>query len=322
MSATSSSSSPSQGSSFADRFEGAKDLLKAWRNGMRQDPALTVSQWADKHRVLSPRGASEAGPWRTDRTPYLREIMDALSPSRPIQRVVFMKGAQLGGTEAGNNWIGYVVHHAPGPMLAVQPTVELAKRFSQQRIDPLIEASPSLRERVSPARSRDSGNTVLSKEFPAGILVMTGANSAVGLRSMPARYLFLDEVDAYPPSADEEGDPVPQQSFGVQLLDAAKDKNMAPWLVGWVFLWFALLDFVSGITRPLITWSVFGCYAAYRYAWFLMTLSYSQTWQQAFVQSWGDFDQALLQMVLSYWFGERVRKAVFGGNASHGGAGK
>lgn len=88
----------------------------------------------------------------------------------------------------------------------------------------------------------------------------------------------------------------------------------------WVFLWFALLDFVSGITRPLITWSVFGCYAAYRYAWFLMTLSYSQTWQQAFVQSWGDFDQALLQMVLSYWFGERVRKAVFGGNASHGGA--
>ena len=93
-------------------------------------------------------------------------------------------------------------------MLAVQPTVELAKRFSRQRIDPLISESPALRERVKPARSRDAGNTVLSKEFPAGILVITGANSAVGLRSMPARYLFLDEVDAYPPSADEEGDPV------------------------------------------------------------------------------------------------------------------
>jgi len=49
---------------------------------------------------------------------------------------------------------------------------------------------------------------VLAKDFPGGILVLTGANSAVGLRSMPARYLFLDEVDAYPPSADEEGDPV------------------------------------------------------------------------------------------------------------------
>jgi len=41
-----------------------------------------------------------------------------------------------------------------------------------------------------------------------GILIMTGANSAVGLRSTPARYIFLDEVDAYPASADEEGDPV------------------------------------------------------------------------------------------------------------------
>lgn len=134
--------------------------------------------------------------------------MDALSPSHPARRVVVMKSAQVGFTESGNNWIGYVIHHAPGPMLAVQPTVELAKRFSRQRIDPLIAESPALRDRVRPARSRDAGNTVLSKEFPAGLLVITGANSAVGLRSMPARYLFLDEVDAYPPSADEEGDPV------------------------------------------------------------------------------------------------------------------
>jgi phage terminase large subunit GpA-like protein len=93
-------------------------------------------------------------------------------------------------------------------MLAVQPTVELAKRNSRQRIDPLIEESPELRERVKPARSRDAGNTMLSKEFAGGILIMTGANSAVGLRSTPARYIFLDEVDAYPASADEEGDPV------------------------------------------------------------------------------------------------------------------
>lgn len=119
-----------------------------------------------------------------------------------------MKGAQVGGTEAGNNWLGYLIHHAPGPALAVRPTVELAKRFSRQRVATLIEETPVLRERVAPARSRDSGNTVLNKEFPGGILVMTGANSAVCLRSLPARYLFLDEIDAYPASADEEGDPV------------------------------------------------------------------------------------------------------------------
>ena len=194
--------------SALSEFDGVDELLRAWGNGLKPDPVLKVSEWADQHRILSSRASAEPGYYRTDRTPYMREIMDALSPSHPARRIVFMKAAQVGATEAGNNWIGYVIHHAPGPMLAVQPTVELAKRFSRQRIDPLIAESEEISERVKPARARDAGNTILSKEFPGGLLVLTGANSAVGLRSMPARYLFLDEVDAYPPSADEEGDPV------------------------------------------------------------------------------------------------------------------
>jgi phage terminase large subunit GpA-like protein len=189
-------------------FDGAEDILRTWRRGMRPDPDLTVSEWADQHRWLSSRASAEPGRYRTARTPYLREIMDALSPRHPAQRISFMKAAQVGATEAGNNWIGFVIHHAPGPMLAVLPTVEMAKRTSRGRLDPLIADSPALRERVNPARSRDAGNSMLSKEFPGGILVLTGANSATGLRSMPARYIFLDEVDAYPASADEEGDPI------------------------------------------------------------------------------------------------------------------
>tara|TARA_R110002167_G_C12707254_1_gene655209 strand:+ start:26344 stop:28290 length:1947 start_codon:yes stop_codon:yes gene_type:complete len=181
---------------------------KAFDRGLRPDPLLKVSEWADQHRRLSGKGASEPGPWRTSRTPYLREIMDCLSPSSPYERVVFMKGAQIGATECGNNWIGYVIHHAPGPMLAVLPTVEMAKRNSRQRIDPLIEESEVLSSLVKPARARDSGNTVLTKSFQGGLLAMTGANSAVGLRSMPVRYLFLDEVDGYPGDIDGEGDPV------------------------------------------------------------------------------------------------------------------
>ncbi len=131
-------------------------LVQAWAEGLRPDPALTVAEWADRHRVLSPRASAEPGRYRTSRTPYMREIMEALSPAHPAQRVVFMKGAQVGATEAGNCWIGYVVHHTPGPMLAVQPTVELAKRFSRQRIEPLIEETPALRRKVAPARSRDA----------------------------------------------------------------------------------------------------------------------------------------------------------------------
>jgi phage terminase large subunit GpA-like protein len=190
------------------RFDGDLEIVQAWRDGLAPEPALLVSEWADRHRVLGSRDSAEPGPYRTSRTPYLREVMDALSPSHPARRVVFMKGAQVGATTVGTNWIGYVVHHAPGPMLAVQPTTELAKRFSDQRIDPLIEETPAIRERVAPARSRDSGNRQLSKEFPGGQLVMTGANSAVGLRSMSARFLFLDEIDAYPGDVEGEGDPI------------------------------------------------------------------------------------------------------------------
>ena len=126
-------------------FEGAEDILRHWRRGIRPDPNMTVSEWADAHRKLSSRASAEPGQYRTARTPYLREIMDALSPSHPAQRVTFMKAAQVGATEAGNNWIGFVIHHAPGPMLAVLPTLEMAKRPSRGRIDPLIEDRPALK---------------------------------------------------------------------------------------------------------------------------------------------------------------------------------
>lgn len=180
----------------------------AFYSGLLPDPLLTVSEWADEHRFLSQRASAEPGRWRTSRTPYLKQIMDDLSATSIVEKIVFVAGAQVGKTEAGNNWIGYVMDVAPGPMLAVQPTVDIAKRFSKQRLQPLIDESPRLREKVRPARERDSGNTLTSKEFVGGLLLLAGANSSAGLRSMPIRNLFLDEVDAYPGDVDGEGDPV------------------------------------------------------------------------------------------------------------------
>lgn len=188
--------------------EGLNPFSSGWSGGWMPDQTLTVSQWADQNRRLGSKSAAEPGNWRTDRAPYAREPMDSLSVTDPTEIVVLMWGAQTSKTETGNNWIGYVAHHAPGPMMAVQPTVDMAKRLSKQRLSDMIEQTPALRERFAESRSRDSGNTLLSKEFPGGVLVLAGANSASGLRSMPARYLFLDEVDAYPLDVDDEGDPV------------------------------------------------------------------------------------------------------------------
>lgn len=134
--------------------------------------------------------------------------MDCLSPYSGIERVVFMKGAQIGGTEVGNNFLGYIVHLSPGPVMLVMPTVDGAKRTSKTRIDPMFAAIPELKGVISDRRSKDASNTTLMKEFQGGVLVLTGANSAIGLRSMPVRYIFLDEIDAYKGDVEGEGDPV------------------------------------------------------------------------------------------------------------------
>ena len=180
----------------------------AYREGWRPEPALAISEWADEHRVLGNRSGQAALRWRTATTPYLREIMDALGPRSPARRVVFIKGSQLGGTEAGNNWLGYIMHHCPGPILVLRPTVDEARRFSRQRLDPMIATTPVLQALVKEARSRDGGNSLLIKEFPGGVLFLTGSNSATGVKSMPIRWLFCDEIDEYPGDVDGQGDPI------------------------------------------------------------------------------------------------------------------
>ena len=191
-----------------------KGLLDARRwceqaaaEALRPDRVYTVSEWADEHRVLSSVSAAEHGRWRTARTPYLREIMDCLSPSHPAYEIDFMKGTQIGGSEAGYNWIGAVIDLWPAPTMLVMPTTETGERISKQRLTPMINESPTLRSKVAEPKSRGSGNTVTMKEFRGGVLVIAGANSGAGLRSMPVRFLMEDEVDAYPTDVDGEGDP-------------------------------------------------------------------------------------------------------------------
>jgi len=176
--------------------------------GFRPDPDLTVSEWADKYRRLPSKGGSEPGQWRTERTPYLKEIMDTLSPGSGYEKIIFMKGAQIGGTECGVNWIGFCIHLSPGPILIVHPTVDLAKKFSKQRLESMIRDTRAIKIKMAGEGKKDPTDTVLYKEFEGGVLTLTGANSPTGLRQMPARYLFLDDVDAYEADIGGEGDPV------------------------------------------------------------------------------------------------------------------
>jgi phage terminase large subunit GpA-like protein len=170
-------------------------------------PNLKISDWADTYRKLSPESSAEAGAWRTDRAPYQREIMDAFNDP-DIQRIVFMKSAQVGATEILLNVIGYYIDQDPAPMLIMQPTLAMAQAFSKDRLATMIRDSEKIRDCVKNPRSRDSGNTVLSKKFAGGNLNIVGSNSASGLSSRPVRVVLADECDRYEASAGSEGDPI------------------------------------------------------------------------------------------------------------------
>jgi len=174
---------------------------------MQPPPNLAIDEWADIYRRLSPEASAEPGFWSTDRAPYQRGMMQAISDPT-IERVVFMTGAQVGKTEIINNAVGYYIDQSPSPMLIVQPTLEMAKMWSNDRLAPMLRDTPVLKGKVNDARSRDSGNTLYQKSFPGGYLAIVGANSAAGLASRPVRAVFFDEVDRYPPSAGSEGDPI------------------------------------------------------------------------------------------------------------------
>lgn len=192
---------------LSQRLAQPSQLDDAFLEGLRPDPDLTISQWADTFRQLPSEAAAEHGQWRTSRVEFMREIMDAQSPSHPCTASSLMKGTQIAASESMYNVLGYCMHLCPSPGLMIMPTIDLAKLTSKQRIQPMIDATPVLMERVSPSRSRDSGNTVLLKKYPGGLVRFTGANSGVGLRSMPARFIWEDEVDGYPDDVDGEGDP-------------------------------------------------------------------------------------------------------------------
>lgn len=181
--------------------------LARFTYSMFKPPARqTVSEWADKHRVLVSDASAEPGRWRTDRAPYQREIMDSFTQPG-IWQIVVMASAQTGKSEACLNMMGYVIDTDPGPMLYVQPTDKTAEDYSKRRIQPMINACPSLRRKVFKQKGRDSANTITMKTFPGGSLAIVGANSPADLASKPVRYIFLDETDRFPVSAGTEGDP-------------------------------------------------------------------------------------------------------------------
>lgn len=173
---------------------------------MKPPDDLTVTEWAEQKRYLSSESSAEPGLWRTSRTPYLREPMDAFTDPK-VRRIVMVAASQVGKSELENNIIGYIIDEDPGSILFVHPTTIDAKEYSKLRIAPMIRDCPTLKRKVSESKSRDSSNTILQKAYPGGILTLCGSTEAHALASKPIRYVVGDERDRWATSAGSEGDP-------------------------------------------------------------------------------------------------------------------
>ncbi len=168
---------------------------------LRPRPRLPTSQWAEKNRVLPP-GNAIPGPWRNRVTPYLTEIMDAVTDG-DAERIIFVKPTQVGGTSAMENVLGALICQDPGPAMIVYPSDDLGERIVEAKLEPMIKSCPALSELYQEKESKK-----LQLKFRDMTVYLTGANSPADVSSLNIRYLFLDEVDKYPGATKKESDPV------------------------------------------------------------------------------------------------------------------
>ena len=197
---------PPKAAPAADAVSRLNRLLSKVMSGLNPPENLTVSQWAEKYRVLSSESSAEPGYWRNSRTKYLVDVMDAFNDPK-VKHIVMVAASQIGKSECINNIIGYIIHQDPGSILFIQPTIVDAKEYSKLRIGPMLRDCAVLRKQTGTSKTTDSYNSVLQKTYPGGILTLTGSTEAHALASKPIRYVLGDERDRWAASAGTEGDP-------------------------------------------------------------------------------------------------------------------
>lgn len=196
-------------SRFPDLARGDLVILRAFAAASRPIETLTISEWADRYRIVSPESGSPwPGKFVTDRVPELREPQDCLHPDHPARRVTARWAAQLGKSTAIENWFAFIVDQAPGSMMIVLPTLEEATKFNRVKLQPTIEATARIAHKVAPVNSRDeAGSTTAFKRFAGGFCQIVNAGSSKGLQMVSIKYLAMDEVTGYPKDVDGRGSP-------------------------------------------------------------------------------------------------------------------
>lgn len=162
---------------------------------------LSVSEWAAKYRMLDSKSSAMPGMWSNEVTPYLVGVMDEFNNYK-TERIIFCKPTQIGGTEALQNMVGWIVMQDPSPTMIVYPTDVLGKSVVVNRLKPALINTPEIAARF------DENSPAMELQFDGMYLSIAGSNSPSGLASKPIKYLMMDEVDKYPGASNREADPI------------------------------------------------------------------------------------------------------------------
>lgn len=194
------------------RIQQIKQIINAALQISNSDFNLSVSQWAEKCRILTKKVSSVTGTFKYDIAPYTREIADCLSDDSPIREAAVMKSVQAYFTTSVlESAIGYSIDGHQSPMMYVSADLKLLKKFKDVRINDMIDNS-GLRHKIvidSPNKqSQKQADTAEMLFFVGGFLIFCGSNNARALRSFSVEKLFLDEVDGYPHELKPDGCPV------------------------------------------------------------------------------------------------------------------
>lgn len=187
--------------------ESIKDILNSSRIQLSD---LKPSDWAEMFRTLSPDVTSRPGPFRYSHTPYLREVIDRLSPYDPAKIVAVKKGAQIGfSTGVIESGIGWIISQNPGNILFMTGSPDLTEIAMNKKIDQMIDSSglrPLIRSSTHKAKNNRTGDTAKGKEFPGGSLIAGNASNHKILRQISVRYGFIDDFDSVKQDSKQSGD--------------------------------------------------------------------------------------------------------------------
>ena len=183
-------------------------ILSRAARGLRPRQSMSVSQWADQHRRISTKQGSKPGQWVTGNNPPLREPMDTMSARSGVHDVVLMWPIQFGKTEVALNALGYAMDHDPCPVMACLPGEVTLNKWVAQKLQPMIDETPAVRQALTSVASREATNTRTFKDFAGGQLYIEHAGTPSRLKSATVRKLIVDEVDEFAANLSSGDDPV------------------------------------------------------------------------------------------------------------------